>query len=82
MGLLSVHDFTVPHIKSPSSVRRYIGIMRHHQDCAALCAKFNQQAHNVYPGFAIKISGWFVCQDQSRIRYKRASDGDTLALAA
>jgi hypothetical protein len=82
MDLLSIHDFAVLHMKDPPGVRGDVCIVCHHQNGAPFRAELDEQKHDVRAGFAVEVTGRFVCQDQSRIGDKRPCDGDTLTFAA
>ena len=44
--------------------------------------QFAKQIDDVFTGLSIEIAGRFVCEQDGRIVYERARDGDTLLLTA
>ena len=59
-----------------------VGFVGDQHDSVALGMKFVEECHDLITGFGVQISSRFVREDDGRVVYKSAGDGDALALAA
>ena len=81
--LEDLFDSAITHVHDYVAQRRRFAAVRRHQDRGVLLGGNSpQQCQDQIAGDGVQISGWFIGEQQFGFMHQRASDCDTLHLAA
>src|SRR5258708_5978759 len=77
-----LNNLAIAQVDCPAAMGGDFRLVGHNEQRDALLVQFLEQAHDLFAGASVEVSGRLVREDYGRIRYKRARDGNALALPA